>query len=192
MILRELWLTTVNTCHSSNELSLNCKHYIQEIKVDFRVFQCSLTRSSSIKPCPLDLQKNLTVPSWTSSPIRPFMDWVLVRRVMMISGSLRPSGIGEIPFGDKDLSASRDDMMSLSTISKFKMKLRSYLNFLIFLCSSNNIQAAFSLGFRNTPDFLSKRQNSTTFVMFCSNDHDPVACNRNLSRTECYFLRHCK
>ena len=63
-----------------------------------------LTWSSSIKPCPLDLQKNLTVPSRISSSILPFILWVLVLRVMMTSGSRNPSGIGEKPpWGDRDL-----------------------------------------------------------------------------------------
>ena len=58
---------------------------------------------SSMNPCPFDLQKNLTVPSLTSSSILPFMETVLVRRVTMTSGSLRPGGTGDpgdIAMGD--------------------------------------------------------------------------------------------
>ena len=55
----------------------------------------NLTSSSSMNPCPRDLQKNLTMPSWTSSPIRPFMEWVLVLLVMITSGNEKPGGIGD-------------------------------------------------------------------------------------------------
>ena len=49
--------------------------------------------SGSIKPCPFDLQKNLTVPSWmTLWSILPDMETVLVRRVIITSGRRRPSG----------------------------------------------------------------------------------------------------
>lgn len=48
-----------------------------------------------MKPCPLDLQKNLTVPSLTASWILPDMEWVRVRLVMMSSGRRRPSGKGD-------------------------------------------------------------------------------------------------
>ena len=40
---------------------------------------------------------------------------------MMISGSLKPSGMGETPSGDKDLSASRDDILSFK--AKFKVQI---------------------------------------------------------------------
>ena len=54
-----------------------------------------------MKPCPLDLQKNLTVPSCTSSSsIRPFIEIVRVLRVIITSGSLKPSG--NPPWGDND------------------------------------------------------------------------------------------
>ena len=56
-----------------------------------------------MNPCPFDRQKNLTVPSLTSSSILPFMDTVLVRRVTMTSGNLRPGGTGDpgdIAMGD--------------------------------------------------------------------------------------------
>ena len=49
--------------------------------------------SSSINPCPFDLQKNLTVPSCTSSSILPFIEIVLVLLVMMMSGNMSPCGI---------------------------------------------------------------------------------------------------
>ena len=48
-----------------------------------------------MNPWPLDLQKNRTVPTWTSSSMRPFIDRVRVRRVTMTSGSLRPMGMGD-------------------------------------------------------------------------------------------------
>ena len=58
---------------------------------------------SSMKPWPFDLQKNLTVPSRTSSSILPFMETVLVLLVTMTSGSLSPGGTGDpgdIAMGD--------------------------------------------------------------------------------------------
>jgi hypothetical protein len=49
----------------------------------------------SMNPCPFDLQNNLTFPSCVMSwSILPVMDSVLVRRVMITSGTLRPSGRG--------------------------------------------------------------------------------------------------
>lgn len=55
----------------------------------------TLASSSSMKPCPRDLQKNLTVPWRTSSSILPDIEIVRVRRVMITSGRRRPSGIGD-------------------------------------------------------------------------------------------------
>lgn len=50
---------------------------------------------TSMKPWPLDRQKNLTVPVLTLVSMRPDIDWVRVRRVTIRSGSFRPSGRGD-------------------------------------------------------------------------------------------------
>ena len=71
---------------------------------------CLTMSLSSMNPCPLDLQKNRTVPSLTSSSMRPFMDTVRVRRVTMTSGSLNPGGTGDpgdIAMGDVILDNPR-------------------------------------------------------------------------------------
>ena len=56
-----------------------------------------LTLLGSMKPWPLERQKSLTLPSLTSDSILPVMECVLVLRVMMTSGSRRPSGSRRLP-----------------------------------------------------------------------------------------------
>ena len=55
-----------------------------------------------MNPWPRDLQKNLTVPSRTSSSILPDMEMVRVLRVTMTSGKRSPSGIGELTDGERE------------------------------------------------------------------------------------------
>ena len=59
-----------------------------------------LTSAGSMNPCPLERQKNLTVPWLISSAILPDMDWVRVRRVTIISGMVKPSGNGDKVVGE--------------------------------------------------------------------------------------------
>ena len=68
----------------------------------FSFVRLTLASSSSMNPWPRDLQKNLTVPSRTSSSILPDMEMVRVLRVTMTSGKRSPSGIGELTDGERE------------------------------------------------------------------------------------------
>ena len=76
-----------------------------------------------MNPWPRDLQKNLTVPSRTSSSILPDIEMVRVLRVIMTSGKRRPSGIGEFTDGDKEPRLGGVAAMVLADVATLEARL---------------------------------------------------------------------